>query len=44
MNIENYTNNITELQKQRQKEHQEKGLSKFIFDGIVNEIDFVIVL
>lgn len=37
MNIENYTNNITDLQKQWQKEHQEKGLSKFIFDGIVNE-------
>ena len=37
MNIENYTNNITELQKQWQKEHQEKGLGKFIFDGIVNE-------
>ena len=41
MNIENYTANVTELQKEWQKEHQENGLNKFIYDFIVLDVFFI---
>lgn len=37
MDIENYDLNCTDLQKKWHKYHKSKGLSKFIYDGIVNE-------
>ena len=37
MNIENYELNRTATQDEWKSRHQEKGLSKFIYDGIVNE-------
>ena len=36
MNIENYELNRTATQDEWKSRHQEKGLSKFICDGIVN--------